>query len=308
MATTISIGSGKGGTGKTMIAANLAVLLAQAGRKVCLVDLDLGGADANYLFGYLKPKLTLTDFLTRQVSDINEIAHTLYSFCGLKLIPGTGNTLQTANLSYQEKQRLLRGLDAIDADVLIFDVGAGTGFHALDFFMHASLQICVTLPEATSIMDLYSFLQLATIRKVLSGFLSSSEVAAALRSHQFNTLTEVFDRIEQTTPGSRKQAQESLRFFHPLLIVNRSNGNQMNVVKLRQLIKKYLAIEVPELGEIPEDPKAAEALKAFMPVCELYPTADATRNLQAIAGKLDKIIDLFAQHQTAPRQTVAEAA
>lgn len=308
MATTISIGSGKGGTGKTMISANLAVLLAQTGRKVCLVDLDLGGADAHYLFGYLNPKRTLTDFLTRKVSDINEITHTLYSFNGLQLIPGTGNTLQTANLSYQEKQRLLRALDTIEADVLIFDIGAGTGFHALDFFMHAAIQICVTQPETAAIMDMYTFLQLATIRKILSAFLSTSEVAATVRNHQFNSLGDVFDLVEKTRPGSRTQAQECLRYFHPLLIINRSAASRMNVAKLRQMVTKYLAIEIPELGEIPDDRKMDEALKAFLPICELYPSADATIALRAIAKKLDKIIGLFETRQPAPQPSVAEAA
>ncbi len=53
MTVKISIGSGKGGTGKTMVTANLALLLAKTGKKVCLVDLDLGGADAHMLFGLL---------------------------------------------------------------------------------------------------------------------------------------------------------------------------------------------------------------------------------------------------------------
>lgn len=297
MTVKISIGSGKGGTGKTMVIANLALLLAKTGKKVCLVDLDLGGADAHMLFGLIEPKRTLTDFLTRKVPSLNEVILTLYSYNGLQIIPGTGDTLQTSNMTYQEKHRLLRSLDGIDADVLLFDVGAGTSYHALDFFMQSDIQICVTLPDPTAIMDLYTFLQLATIRKVLSGFLSQSEVAVALKNHNFRSLHEVFELAEKTREGAREKGQQELKYFHPLLIINRDSKNSsVNKFKLSKMVSKYLGIDIPELGEIPEDNKMNEALKAFMPICELYPSSPASQSLEAIAGKIDKIVDLFTQH------------
>jgi flagellar biosynthesis protein FlhG len=297
MTVTISIGSGKGGTGKTMTIVNLALLLAKAGRKVCLADLDLGGADAHILFGLFEPKRTLTDFLTRKVDSLSEVIHTFYSFQGLQFIPGSGNTLQTANLSFQEKQRLLRGLSAIDADVLLIDVGAGTNFHALDLFMFSDLQICVTLPDPASIIDLYTFLQLATIRKVLGSFNSQSDIGISLKNRSFANLNEVFEMAEKTQQGAKLQAQQALRYFHPLLIVNRDGAdNKVNKAKLRKMVAKYLSIDIPELGDIPEDARIDESLKTYMPVCELYPSCPAAQSLAAIAGKLDRIIDLFARN------------
>ena len=297
MTVTISIGSGKGGTGKTMVIANLALLLAKTGKKVCLVDLDLGGADVHLLFGLFEPKRTLTDFLTRQVDSINDVVHTLYSYNGLQIVPGTGDTLQTSNMTYQEKQRLLRGLGDIDADVLLIDVGAGTSYHALDFFMQSDIQICVTLPDPTAIMDLYTFLQLATIRRVLSGFLSQSDVASALKKHSFKSLQEVFDLAEATREGAKEQGQQALKFFHPLLIINRDRDNgSVNINKLRKMVTKYLGIDIPELGNIPEDNIIHDALKAFMPISELTPSAPASLALSAISERTDKIVELFSQH------------
>ena len=294
MSVSISIGSGKGGTGKTMVIVNLALMLAKMGKKVCLVDLDLGGADAHVLLGLLEPKRTLTDFLTRQVDSLTDIIHTFYSFNGLQFIPGTGNTLQTANINYQEKQRLLRSLAAVETDVMLIDVGAGTSFHALDFFMFSDLQICVTLPDPASILDMYTFLQLATIRKILGSFLSHSDVGTTLKNHNFNTLNEVFELAEKTREGAKEQAQQSLRYFHPLLVVNRDSARgRVNKFKLRKMVAKYLGIDIPELGDIPEDGKIDDALKAYLPVCELYPTSPAALALTAIAEKLEKVIALF---------------
>lgn len=297
MTVTISIGSGKGGTGKTMVIANLALLLAKTGKKVCLVDLDLGGADAHILFGLFEPKRTLTDFLTRQVESINDVIHTLYSYNGLKIIPGTGDTLQTSNMTYQEKHRLLRSLGDIDADVVLLDVGAGTSYHALDFFMQSDIQICVTTPDPTALMDLYTFLQLATIRKVLGGFLSQSDVSVALKSHNFKSLQEVFELAEKTRPGAKEQGQQELKYFHPLLLINRDSENgSINRLKLSKMVAKYLGIDIPELGEIPEDDKISAALKAFMPISALYPASPASQALTTITEKVDKIVELFSRH------------
>lgn len=295
MSITISVGSGKGGAGKSMIVANLAVLLAKSGKRVCVVDLDLGGADTHIAFGVFEPAASLTDYLTRKVATLPETIHTLDAFYGLGLIAGSGNTLQTANITFQEKQRLLRALSTIDTDILILDVGAGANYHVLDFFMYSDIQLCVACPDPAAIMDFYTFLQLATIRKALSSFLSQGEVTKALKENHFTTLTEVFDLAEKVQQGSKEETQKALEHFHPLLIINRVDANaRINLLKLRKLASKYLGIYLPDIGEIPEDKMTLEALKNYLPVCEYAPNAPAAKSLQEIALKLDKVVDLFA--------------
>lgn len=294
MALTISVGSGKGGTGKSMVLANLALLLAKSGRKVCVVDLDIGGANAHILFGLFKPERTLTDFFTRKVSDLNQIVHTFDSFYGLMLLPGTGDTLHTANMTFQEKMRLLRAVSSIDADIILIDVGAGTSYHTLDFFMAADLHLCTTIPEPTSIMDFYTFIQLATIRKALNGFLSHSDVSTALKKKNFQTIAEVFQLAEEVQQGSKLKIQKDLESFHPMLVVNKVvNGSKLNTLKLKKLISKYLGIYLPELGEIPEDDAVPESLQSYMPVCEYSPDSPAAQALLEVEKKLTKVIDLF---------------
>lgn len=306
MAITISVGSGKGGTGKSMVLSNLALQLARAGRKVCLVDLDLGGPDAHILFGLFKPKHTLTDFLNRKVDNIAETIHTFPAFGGLQMIPGTGDTLQTANMTYQQKQRLLRSLAEIETDVLLVDVGAGTSYHTLDFFMFTDIQICVTSPEPTAVMDFYNFLQLATIRRALSSFLSQADVSKEIREKKFDSLLEVLDMAEEVQPGAREKAQLALATFNPLLIVNKVGaGTKLNLLKLRKMASQYLGIYLPDLGEIPYDEKVYEALRAYLPVTEIDATTPASRALIESSIKLGKVIDLFIRKQS-EHQTVKE--
>ena len=95
MAIIVSIGSGKGGVGKSVIAANLSMLLAKQGKRVVLADLDVGGADAHILFGMLNPPRTLTDFVERRVERLDAVLQQVSAHPFLQLIPGTGDTLAT---------------------------------------------------------------------------------------------------------------------------------------------------------------------------------------------------------------------
>jgi flagellar biosynthesis protein FlhG len=157
----ISIASGKGGVGKSVIAANLALLLAKQGKRVTLADLDVGGSDIHILFGHMNPPLTLTDFLNRRVERLEDIVQALPFHPGLTLIPGTGDTLATANMPYAKKKRLIRHLKDLPADIVVVDIGAGTGYHALDFFLMADCHVTVATPDPTSVLDLYRFIKLA---------------------------------------------------------------------------------------------------------------------------------------------------
>lgn len=108
MACVISVASGKGGVGKSVVSVNLALSLARQGAQVVLADLDVGGADAHVLVGLLNPPLTLTDFLNHRIVYLNDLAQRLSIHPNLRIIPGTGDTLATANMSYSQKKRLIR--------------------------------------------------------------------------------------------------------------------------------------------------------------------------------------------------------
>ena len=82
---------------------NLGLVLAKMGKGVVLVDLDVGGADLHILFGLLYPSTMLSDFLTRRIDTLEGFRHSISTQHGLRLIPRTGDTLATANMSYAKK-------------------------------------------------------------------------------------------------------------------------------------------------------------------------------------------------------------
>ncbi|HJU04509.1 MAG TPA: P-loop NTPase [Nitrospiraceae bacterium] len=151
MTTMISVASGKGGVGKSVVVGNLSLVFARSGRRVTVVDLDVGGADLHILFGLFHPTATLTDFLMRRVDSLETVAQVVTRHAELRLIPGTGETLASANMPYAKKQRLIRHLKTLQTDIILIDVGAGTWYHALDFFLMADHHVAMTTPDPTSV-------------------------------------------------------------------------------------------------------------------------------------------------------------
>ncbi|NDY42954.1 MinD/ParA family protein [Dissulfurirhabdus thermomarina] len=283
MAIVLSVASGKGGVGKTILSANLALHLARAGRRVVLVDLDVGGADVHMLYGLFHPAHTLTDFLARKVDDLDAVAEPLPAFHGLRVITGTGETLKTSNLPYASKQRLIRHVRRLEADVVVADVGAGTNYHALDFFLMADLPVCIATPDPTSILDLYRFVKLAAIRKVLGVLTARGPLGAPLSEADFNRMDEIFELASREGPETRAAAEAALAGFIPHLVLNRVGAkSHLNIAQLRRLLAGYVGVDLPLLGAIPEDPAVTAAVRAYLPVLEAAPASPAARALEEI--------------------------
>lgn len=280
MAHVISIASGKGGVGKSVVAANLALVLAQKGKQVVLADLDVGGADAHVLVGLLNPPLTLTDFLNHRIEQLDNLAQRLPIHPNLRIIPGTGDTLATANMSYSQKKRLIRNFQDIHADVIVVDIGAGASYHTLDFFLMADHHVAVATPDPTSVLDLYRFLKLAAIRRVLSMFVMRDVLTEGLANRDYSSVEEVLDVAGKTDESGRAIAETTLRAFQPTLILNRVSGRaRVNVLQLKKLLKEYVGGNLTLLGEIPDDPAMEQAVRAYVPVVQHAPSSPAAAAL-----------------------------
>ncbi len=287
----VSVASGKGGVGKSMVVSNLGLLLAKKGFRVTLVDLDIGGANLHILFGMFHPPSTLTDFLTNTLNNLNEIAHPISNLSSLKLIPGTGETLITANLQHAKKKRLIRHLHKLDADIILVDVGAGTSYHALDFFLLADYFLAVATPDPTSVLDLYRFIKLAAIRKVLTAFLARDPVAETLLDKDFHSVTAVLEAVGRTSKSGVAIAQEALKRFQPALILNRMTPkSRINTLHLQHLLKQYVGTDLSILGHIPEDIHVQQSILKYLPVVELAPSSPATIALNQIADNVLEMV------------------
>ena len=153
----ITITSGKGGVGKTNMAVNLAISFARIGKKVTLLDADLGLANVNVILGVI-PKYTLYHMIRQQKTMKEIITDTEY---GIQFVAGASGFTKIANLSDEERKSFIQEMLALaDADILIIDTSAGVSKNVLDFVAAADDTLIITTPEPTAITDAYGIIKI----------------------------------------------------------------------------------------------------------------------------------------------------
>jgi flagellar biosynthesis protein FlhG len=182
----IAITGSKGGVGKSNLAVNLAVSLGRRGRRVLLVDGDLGLANVDILLG-LVPTRTVEDFLHRRTSLEDLVVD---GPRGVSVLPAASGVPRLARLEREPRELLLEGLARLSstADDVLVDTGAGLGDMTLALQLAASRVIVVTTPEPTSLVDAYASLKVLwaadpdrRIDLVVSNATSDSEATQAHR-------------------------------------------------------------------------------------------------------------------------------
>jgi len=153
----IAISSGKGGVGKTNISINLALAYAQLGKKVVVMDADLGLANVNVVLGII-PKYNLYHLIRKQKKMSEIIMKTDY---GIDIVAGASGFSKIANLNDEERESFIEELSALsDADIIIIDTSAGVSKNVLGFIAAADDAIIVTTPEPTAITDAYGIIKI----------------------------------------------------------------------------------------------------------------------------------------------------
>jgi flagellar biosynthesis protein FlhG len=150
----LAVTSGKGGVGKTQVAANLGVGLARNGHRVLLLDADLGLASLDLALG-LSPEWNLLSVLKGE-RDLDEIL--VEGPEGVHLIPACPGRYDMANLDAGQRAKLWDLIEDVarDFDALIIDTGAGIGSNAVGFASHADDVLLITTPDPTSLRDAYA--------------------------------------------------------------------------------------------------------------------------------------------------------
>lgn len=153
----IAVTSGKGGVGKSNISVNLAIAFAQTGKKVVLIDGDLGMANVNVLLG-ITPKANLLDVLNKKKKMTDIILNTEL---GIQIIAGANGFSTIANLTDEQRDFFAEEFTTLSSfDVIIIDTGAGVSENVLRFIESADEAYVVTTPEPTAITDAYGLIKI----------------------------------------------------------------------------------------------------------------------------------------------------
>jgi len=251
----ITVGGGKGGVGKSIVALNLAAALSQEGHRVVIADMDLGAANQHLLLGVLHPAVGLQDLLDRSVADAKDCL-TETRVPGLKLLAGTSGVLGAANIKHAQKVSLLRKLRALDADIVVIDVGAGVGYNALDFFDLGACKLIVTTPQVTALHDAYAFLKSAVLRLLRANVKDAGEadlLEPATVSKSNDKVVDMLAHLRESWPELADQVFAELASFGACMVGNQvfNDAHAGVFAAVAHTMREYLGVKVPVLGWIP---------------------------------------------------------
>jgi flagellar biosynthesis protein FlhG len=266
----VAVGGGKGGIGKSLVSANLAIELARRGRRVVLVDADLGGANLHTCLGIDQPRRTLSDFIERRVERIDDVASPT-GIANLSLISGATDHLDVANPRHAQKMRLLRHLHQLDVEYAILDLGAGTSQIVLDFFLVSDAGVLVLVPEPTSIENAYRFIKAAywrRLRSVAGVFGYELLLRALLESGTFRSPVELVQAVAERDPEAAENLLWQLEAFRPRLVVNQARTSQDVEVgaAVASAWRRYFGLAMDYLGAIDYDDDVWRAVRARRPL------------------------------------------
>lgn len=195
----IAVTGGKGGVGKTSVSINLSVSLAQMGRRVALLDADLGLANIDVALG-LSAKRNLEAVLAGEC-DLKDIL--LTGPAGIRIIPASSGTQRMAQLGAAEHAGLIHAFSEIgeQIDVLIIDTAAGISDSVVSFVCAAQEVLVVVCDEPSSITDAYALIKLLNRDYGLNRFRVLANMTRTNQEGQnlFNKLTQVTERFLDAT-------------------------------------------------------------------------------------------------------------
>ena len=242
-----AIGSGKGGTGKTLIAVSLAHALAHEGEKVLLCDADLGLSNAAVHLGLddggnlpavMRGDCAVSDAIVPVLGGVTKRG-------GFDLLSAPAGSGALANSTKEDARRLLIALSAADTyDRVLLDLGAGVDATTMMFAAASDEAILVMTPDPAALTDAYAFTKL--LHRADNSHLPLALVNLAINDKEAE---KSFDALASTT-------------------------------------RAFLKCELEYLGGVPRDPKAIDAVRRQCHLLTLYPQAEASRAIEVIARRL----------------------
>ena len=288
-----SIGGGKGGSGKSFIATSLGVLLAKQGKRVVLVDLDLGASNLHTLLGQKIPQKGLDAFIDKETRNLEDLALPT-TIPNLHLISSTKCSLEIANLFYAQKVKLISAINSLPFDYILLDLGPGTHFNTLDFFLIAPEGLFVATPEPTAIENTFNFIKSVYLRKLKLALKQTNmwyvfkEEIAKLSRGTLKSPMELVDVLVQRESEKGKLFEDLLKRLKFKLILNKFRGQVTENLgeQLVDVCNRHLYPSFEFLGNISYDSRVYEAIVARHIFIRKYPYTKTVSDLQTMAKTL----------------------
>jgi flagellar biosynthesis protein FlhG len=233
----ITVTSGKGGVGKTNISVNMAIAYARAGKKVVVMDADLGLANVNVMLNMI-PKFNLYHVIRKQKTMQEIMVETEY---GISIVAGASGFSKIANLTEEERQNFINELETLsNADIIIIDTSAGVSSNVMDFIAAADDAVIVTTPEPTAITDAYGII------KIIATEIDNLNMGLKLVVNRVKTVAEakkVADRMTSIAGQFLNLKVEYLGFIYDDYVVSQAVLKQKPFMVIDPKCKASLCVQ-----------------------------------------------------------------
>jgi len=299
----IAVGGSKGGVGKSIFSVNLGVVLAGLGKKVVLVDLDLGGANLHLYLNQVKPRRTLSTFLERRVLRLEAVLTP--SAYGPHLIAGGNRNVGLRQVTFAQKINIIKSIKRIEADYVIMDLGGNTAFNTLDFFNAADYGIVVSTCDPAAYLETINFTRAAFYRHILRVFTGESPwrvrrqvdledliqtVVGQSHVRQDRSMWELAQRVKKEQPHNLQLLRDIVGAYNVNLVINAAVQGDMAgdiAAHVTKAARKILFVQMNYLGHLPHSETVANSARSFIPAVRTEPSGETARSIKAMLSRLD---------------------
>ena len=238
------------------------------------------------------PERTLSDYLTKKVRDLSEVV-TQTPIPNLSIISGAQDDVGIANLKQMQKAKIISKVTSLDADYVLFDLGAGTTFNTLDFFISADQGILTALPEPTSIENTYRFIKSIYHRKLnmVEDLLEVGPLidqAMNAKISQNSTPADLISRVIEINPEIGHKLKMEIEKLSPKLIINqvRTQADIDIGFSMKIICRKYFGINLDYVGFLDYDATVWQSVKRRKPLLMEFPNSALVNNFDKIVHRL----------------------
>jgi flagellar biosynthesis protein FlhG len=290
----IPVASGKGGVGKSVLAANLAIALANLGHETIAVDLDLGGSNLHTYLGIPNTNPGVGDFLKGKRHHFADLV-VKTGIPRLGFIPGDGKTPFMANIPSGERLHLMGELLSLPAEYLIVDLGAGTSFNTMNLFGMSHRGVIVTTFEHPSLMNFFFFLKNFMLANLTALVRSNRKVHAEIlemfRQPQLKgglTFSGLISKVAASDKALAARIQEKCRRYRPRVVFNMGETpNELNVLaKIDAILRKNLSLEADYCGYIYHDDQVRKCARKNEVLLTTYPESLYGKCVNRVARRI----------------------
>ena len=289
-----AIGGGKGGTGKTFVTSAMGTYLAGKGKRVVLIDVDIGGANLHSFLGINRPKKSLTDFFETGTS-LNKLA-VKTGIDNMSLITGDIHSLASDNIKFTQMLKLFRHIMKLNKHYVIIDLGGGSHNNTIDTFLMADKRIVILEPEITSVENMYHFIKNALFRKLRMSLreYGFKEIVEQMweRREEYNikSLRELMDCIRDSFSYVGDIIDKELSDFKLYLILNkiRSSDDILIGSSIKSIFMKYLGVDTRFVGFVEYDDSVWRSIRERRPFMLNYSLSRSAKEVEIFTENLLK--------------------